>query len=116
MLAQVFEQLFHAHVPGRQPLHHHQLRAHIEKFDLSSYGIYPGDVCSVMLPNGPELGLCLLSCMTVCVCAPINPQGNLSLFRVFPLDSCSLPPSQPYQTDAQASLTSVNMHMYTHIE
>ena len=52
------------------------LRLFIEDFDLQQFGINPGDRVGIALPNGPELGILLLSvCARACAC-PVNPQST----------------------------------------
>ena len=46
------------------------------EFDLTVYGIKPGDRVGVCLPNGPNAAVCLLATTMYCCCAPIN--ANLS--------------------------------------
>jgi hypothetical protein len=41
---------------------------------LSECGVSVGDRVGVLLPNGPEMAVCLLTCMASCVAMPINHQ------------------------------------------
>ncbi|KAI8337869.1 hypothetical protein BC941DRAFT_352090 [Chlamydoabsidia padenii] len=54
-------------------LTHNQLYSFIQKsFNLSQFGLGRGSRVGICLPDGPSLGLCLLSVMTYCTCAPSN--------------------------------------------
>ncbi|KAJ2955650.1 hypothetical protein NQZ79_g8377 [Umbelopsis isabellina] len=53
---------------------HAQIHNFLEKtFNLAQFGLTRGNRVGVCLPDGPELGLCLLGVMAYCVCAPSNP-------------------------------------------
>lgn len=39
------------------------------------------DRCAILLPNGPELAVCLLMCVSRCTCVPINHQQTPSEVR-----------------------------------
>lgn len=41
---------------------------------LAECGVSVGDRVGVLLPNGPEMAVCLLACMASCVAMPINHQ------------------------------------------
>ena len=41
---------------------------------LAECGVSVGDRVGVLLPNGPEMAVCLLACMATCVAMPINHQ------------------------------------------
>ena len=61
---------------GREPLTHARLARFIEEFDLALYGIKPGDRVGMALPNGPELGVCLLGVCSKACAVPVNPQST----------------------------------------
>ena len=62
---------------GRLSMSHKRLAAFIEKdFDLTPWGMGPGDRAAVVLPNGPETAACVLSVAAHCTCAPINHQNT----------------------------------------
>ncbi|KAI9283758.1 hypothetical protein BC943DRAFT_326990 [Umbelopsis sp. AD052] len=53
---------------------HAQIHNFLEKsFNLAQFGLTRGHRVGVCLPDGPELGLCLLGVIAYCVCAPSNP-------------------------------------------
>ncbi|ORX55656.1 acetyl-CoA synthetase-like protein [Hesseltinella vesiculosa] len=52
---------------------HAQAHQFIQKtFNLTQFGLGRGSRVGVCLPDGPSLGLCLLSLMAYCTCAPSN--------------------------------------------
>ncbi|KAI8065173.1 hypothetical protein BC940DRAFT_305002 [Gongronella butleri] len=52
---------------------HQQLYSFIQKsFNVAQFGLGRGSRVAVCLPDGPSLGLCLLSLMAYCTCAPSN--------------------------------------------
>jgi non-ribosomal peptide synthetase-like protein len=64
-------------VDDRTPLTHSRLRRFVtSEFNLKRFGVSCGDRCVLMVPPGPELALCILSCMCYCTCVPIDPQGT----------------------------------------
>jgi acyl-CoA synthetase (AMP-forming)/AMP-acid ligase II len=42
-------------------------------FDLRKFGVSPGARCALLIPNSPELCVCLLACMNAYCAAPLNP-------------------------------------------
>lgn len=67
-----------ASADGRTPLTHSELREFVLSFDLSRWGLRPGDRCACMLPNGPELSVAVLSISARCCVFPVNPQNTAS--------------------------------------
>ena len=67
----------------REPLTHSRLRKFIEKFDslAKNYGIAPGDRVGIAIPNGPELGICLLTICSRACAVPVNPDGTTDELR-----------------------------------
>jgi len=63
---------------SRKALTHERLREFVEKFDTlaTRYGILPGDRVGIAMPNGPELGVCLLSVCSRACSVPVNPDGT----------------------------------------
>src|SRR6266852_5130245 len=61
--------------PGRAPLTYSRLYQHIEKTGraLRAMGIGHRDRVAVVLPNGPEMAVAVLSVAASAACAPINP-------------------------------------------
>lgn len=41
-------------------------------------GVSVGDRCGILLPNGPEMACCMISCLSCCVAVPINLQQTVS--------------------------------------
>lgn len=39
---------------------------------MRACGVDSSTVIGVALPNGPELGVCVISCMACAICAPVN--------------------------------------------
>ncbi|SAL96550.1 hypothetical protein [Absidia glauca] len=75
---------------------HNQLYSFIQKsFNLSQFGLSRGSRVGVCLPDGPSLGLCLLSVMTYCTCAPSNanltPEELLNDFKNMSVQSVIIP-------------------------
>ncbi|EKX37087.1 hypothetical protein GUITHDRAFT_145316 [Guillardia theta CCMP2712] len=62
----------------RSPLTHSRLVQFLRDEDLSKFGVSPQDRCAILLPNGPELAVCLLLAMSRCCCVPVNYQQTLS--------------------------------------
>jgi acyl-CoA synthetase (AMP-forming)/AMP-acid ligase II len=61
----------------RLPLTHHQLREFLlNEFDLTKFGIPRGARVGVLLPNSPELALCVVSVVSNWCAAPINPTNT----------------------------------------
>ncbi len=50
-------------------------------FDIGRFGIRANDRVGVLLPDGPALGLCIMSTMTYCCCAPMNPNSTIDELR-----------------------------------
>lgn len=48
---------------NRPPLSHQQLQEFVQNFDLGRFGITVNDRVGVLLPDGPELGVCILAVM-----------------------------------------------------
>lgn len=67
----------------REPLTHSCLRKFIENFDslAKNYGIAPGDRVGIAMPNGPELGICLLTVCSRACAVPVNPDGTADELR-----------------------------------
>jgi acyl-CoA synthetase (AMP-forming)/AMP-acid ligase II/acyl carrier protein len=64
-------------VGERLPLTHHQLRGFLtHDFDLSKFDIPCGARVAILLPNGPELALCVISVVSKWCAAPINPTNT----------------------------------------
>jgi acyl-CoA synthetase (AMP-forming)/AMP-acid ligase II len=63
------------HAPGRVPLTYGRLCQHIDKVErtLRAMGIGRHDRIAVVLPNGPELAVALLTVAASAACAPLNP-------------------------------------------
>ncbi|HEY3222829.1 MAG TPA: condensation domain-containing protein [Pseudolabrys sp.] len=61
--------------PGRAPLIYSRLYQHVEKLGraLRGMGIGRRDRIVVVLPNGPELAVTILTVSASAVCAPLNP-------------------------------------------
>lgn len=68
--------------PGEAPLNHGELRDFIASAgNLHSRGIGPKDVVAVVMPNGPELAVALLTCMCQCIAAPLEPSMSKAEFE-----------------------------------
>jgi acyl-CoA synthetase (AMP-forming)/AMP-acid ligase II len=80
--------------PGRAPLSYGRLYQHIEQTGraLRAIGIDRRDRVAVMLPNGPEMAVAILTVEACAVCAPLNPAyGAEELERYFAdLRPCAL--------------------------
>ena len=62
---------------GKLPLTHKRLKQFVsEEFDLSRFGLLDGDRISILLPNGPELAVAVVSVITRWCAAPINPTNT----------------------------------------
>src|SRR3979490_2185514 len=61
--------------PGRAPLTYGRLYQHIDRARraLRAQGIGHRDRVAVMLPNGPEMTVAVLTVATSAACAPMNP-------------------------------------------
>jgi acyl-CoA synthetase (AMP-forming)/AMP-acid ligase II len=61
--------------PGRAPLSYGRLYQHIDQMGrtLRAMGIGRRDRVAVMLPNGPEMAVAILTVEACAVCAPLNP-------------------------------------------
>ena len=61
----------------RKPLIYEKLLQFINEFDLfRDFGISYGERVSIILPNGPELAVCLISVINRWCAAPINPTST----------------------------------------
>src|SRR5919197_6035237 len=72
--------------PGRAPLTYGRLYQHIDTMGctLRAMGIGRRDRIAMVLPNGPELAVAILTVETSAVCAPLNPAyGTEELDRYF---------------------------------
>ena len=72
--------------PGRAPLTYGRLYQHIDKMGrtLRAMGIGRRDRIAVVLPNGPEMAVAILTVAASAVCAPLNPAyGAEELDRYF---------------------------------
>jgi acyl-CoA synthetase (AMP-forming)/AMP-acid ligase II len=60
--------------PGRVPLTYSRLYRHIDEMGrtLRAMGIARGDRVAVLLPNGPEMAVAILTVATSATCAPMN--------------------------------------------
>ena len=61
--------------PGRAPLSYRRLHEHVESTarTLRTMGIGRGDRVAVILPNGPEMAVAILSLAASATCVPMNP-------------------------------------------
>jgi acyl-coenzyme A synthetase/AMP-(fatty) acid ligase len=63
--------------PVRKPLTHDKLRSFVEKdFNLTEFGISKGSRVAIILPNGPELAVAMISTISAWCAAPINPTNT----------------------------------------
>jgi acyl-CoA synthetase (AMP-forming)/AMP-acid ligase II len=72
--------------PGRVPLTYRRLYQHVEEAGraLRATGIRHGDRVAVVLPNGPEMAVAVLTVAANAACAPVNPAyGAEELDRYF---------------------------------
>ena len=72
--------------PGRAPLSYGRLYQHIrqKRHALRAMGIGRHDRVAVVLPNGPEMAVAILTVAASAVCAPMNPAyGSTELERYF---------------------------------
>jgi hypothetical protein len=102
---------------GRAPLTHAQLHEFVESAFpalLRRCGVENSDVVGVSLPNGPELGVCVIACMSWAACAPVNvdltPEEMMSDLQVsnHPLSGCFFRPLLlPWQFLASVCVYSV---------
>mmetsp|Transcript_1799 Transcript_1799/g.2830 ORF Transcript_1799/g.2830 Transcript_1799/m.2830 type:complete len:1652 (-) Transcript_1799:132-5087(-) len=61
----------------RSPLRHADLRRFLmQSFDLESFGLPPHSRVGILLPNGPELAVCIVSVISRWCAVPINPQST----------------------------------------
>ena len=64
---------------NRLALSHSCLKTFLStEFDLGKFGISPGSRVGVLIPNGPELAVCLLCLVSRYCAAPINPNITVS--------------------------------------
>ncbi|TPX69966.1 hypothetical protein SpCBS45565_g02004 [Spizellomyces sp. 'palustris'] len=57
---------------ARSPLSHTDLSAFIKQFDLQTFGLGRNDRIGVILPEGPELGVCLTCVLARATAVPLN--------------------------------------------
>src|SRR3954470_18578171 len=72
--------------PGRAPLSYIRLYQHIDEMErtLRAIGIARHDRVAVLLPNGPEMAVTILTVASSATCAPMNPAyGPEELDRYF---------------------------------
>ena len=72
--------------PGRAPLSYGRLYRHIDGMGrtLRAMGVDRHDRVAVVLPNGPELAVAILTVSASAVCVPMNPAyGREELDRYF---------------------------------
>ena len=72
--------------PGRAPLTYSRLYQHIDEMGrtLRAMGIARRDRVAVVLPNGPEMAVTILTVAASATCAPMNPAyGAEELDRYF---------------------------------
>ena len=72
--------------PGRAPLTYRRLHQHVESTGrtLRRMGVGRGDRVAVILPNGPEMAVAILSLAASATCVPMNPAyGAEELDRYF---------------------------------
>ena len=69
----------------RAPLTYSRLLAHSRRViaDLNHAGISRGDRVAVVLPNGPEMAVCMLAIAMAASCAPLNPNYRRSEFEFY---------------------------------
>lgn len=66
----------------RPPLTHHRLRHFVQtEFNLAEFGLRAGDRVGVLLPNGPELAVTIISVVSQWCAAPINPTNTWQEIR-----------------------------------
>lgn len=63
---------------GKGRLNFETLREFLSNFSLESFGLGQNERCGLLLPNGPELALCILMCLNRYCCVPINNQQTVS--------------------------------------
>lgn len=62
---------------SRIPLTHRRLKQFVTNdFDLSQFGIPPGNRIGLLLPNGPELAVAVIATVSQWCAAPINPTNT----------------------------------------
>jgi oxalate---CoA ligase len=71
--------------PDRQSLTHAGLRAQIERTlaQLNGIGIGRGERVAIVLPNGPEMAACFISCASGVASAPLNPAYRADEFEFY---------------------------------
>ena len=76
--------------PGRAPLIYSRLYQHVEKLGraLRGMGISRRDRIVVVLPNGPELAVTILTVSASAVCAPLNPAFGIEELVGYFADLC----------------------------
>jgi len=60
-------------ISDRAYLSHNKLKEFVLNFDLQQFGLQYGARVAILLPNGPELAVCLLSVISRWCAVPLNP-------------------------------------------
>lgn len=68
--------LFEGGPSERSPLSHSKLKSFVSNFSLSEFGLLPRSRVALLLPNGPELAVALMSVMNNYAAFPINPTST----------------------------------------
>ncbi|KAI8337529.1 hypothetical protein BC941DRAFT_352853 [Chlamydoabsidia padenii] len=70
----------------------------LNSFDLTQFNLTRGSRVAVCLPQGPSLGLCIISVMAYCACAPSNdsltPEELLQDFKNMRIEAVIIPNSK----------------------
>ena len=86
---------------------HPALRAEVDRLagELRALGLGPADRIAIVLPNGPQMVIALLSAMTVGCAAPLNPKYREEEFRFYldDLDAAALLVPEGSAADARAA-------------
>ena len=65
--------------PSRKSLTHAALRAFVtEEIDFAYFGVGRNERIAVLLPNGPESAVAIVTVLNYCTCAPLNPAATSS--------------------------------------
>ncbi|KAJ3400237.1 hypothetical protein HDU80_007139 [Chytriomyces hyalinus] len=59
-------------VDGRSALTHQRLKSFVQALSVEEFGLSPSSRVGILLPEGPELGCCIVAMMAVCCVIPIN--------------------------------------------